>query len=94
MAETKRDGLTARIPRDVLVRAEKAGVHEVDWYAGRLEQADRLLLSSAASSSGDAKHRHAVKRFREHRGERRPSVMVRFAAMWARAARRTPRRVG
>jgi hypothetical protein len=94
MTETKRNGLTARIPQDVLARANKAGVHDVDWYAGRLEQSDGLRVASAESGTIDARHRQAVKRYRDHRGGSRKSPMVRFVALWDRAVRRTPRRVG
>jgi hypothetical protein len=94
MAETKRSGLAARIPQDVLARANKAGVHDVDWYAGRLEQTNGLHIASAESGTIDARHRQAVKHYRDHRGGNRQSLIVRFAALWARAVRRTPRRVG
>jgi hypothetical protein len=94
MAETKRSGLTARIPQDVLARAKKAGVHEVDWYAGRLEQSDGLHTASVESGTIDARHREVVKRYRDHRSESRKSPVVRLVALWARAVRRTPRRVG
>jgi hypothetical protein len=36
MAATRSD-LSTRIPEDVQARTRKAGVDELDWYAGRLE---------------------------------------------------------
>jgi hypothetical protein len=95
MAETKRSGLTARIPEDVLARAKKAGVEDVDWYAGRLEQSDGVHIAAVDGGMIEDRHRETVKRYREDQSRNGgDSTIVRLVAMWARAVRRTPRRVG
>jgi hypothetical protein len=95
MAEIKRNGLTARIPRDVVERARKAGVHDVDWYAGRLEEGDSFhVISSSSSGSIDAKHKQALRRHRDRSGASHRSPVTMFAALWTRAVRHTPHSPG
>jgi len=90
MAEIKHGGLTARIPRDVVARADKAGVHDVDWYAGRLDEGDSFHVASSSNRSTNMRHKQAVQRYRRRRGVHHRSPMAFFVALWARAVRHAP----
>jgi len=97
MAVRKQQDLAARIPRDVVARAEKAGVRlsELDWYAGRLADSHRQR-GDAPGGVGKASHRSAVKahkrnRTQERTGKRPHSRLAMVASSWWRSATRSIR---
>lgn len=86
--------LTDRIPEDVRERARKAGVEEIDWYAGRLDatnvganhsftdppQEDIAQLKAVAS-----------KRRRANRADAKEAVVTRLRELWRRRPHRHAR---
>jgi hypothetical protein len=68
--------LSRRIPAEVKERIRKAGVEDVDWYAGRVTSSQ----SQGFSQMSDKEHRElrqaARARRRVRRGERKTAVLT------------------
>jgi hypothetical protein len=93
MADGKHQGLTARIPRDVVARAEKAGARDADWYAGRLEDAP-AGRGGPPRRGLKADHAQVLERHRRRRREqhhRSPRSLLMF--LWERARRHHAARI-
>jgi hypothetical protein len=96
-AQNKHQGLSARIPVDVMKRAQKGGASEVDWYAGRLEDGTGGRRSPRQSLKTDHTHivdMHRRRRTEEHRSKHPRSPVTFLVALWARAKGHAPRIAG
>lgn len=97
MTESKHQGLTARIPRDVVERARKAGANEVDWYAGRLEDS-AAGRSSSSRQTLKSNHERVLATHKQQRSERRHeqvrSPLMLIASLWQRVKGHVPRIAG
>ena len=86
--------LTYRIPEDVRERTRKAGVEEVDWYAGRLDVTNvdsGELFTDPPSADVIRLKTMASKRRRTRRDDAKEAVVTRLRGLLNRRPRRHPR---
>src|SRR5436305_1971750 len=79
--------LSDQIPWDVRERTRKAGVSQVDWYAGRLDVGDAQLNERTPPEQA-AELKEAARRGRHrHRQRRRETLIRRLQAVRLRVRR-------
>jgi hypothetical protein len=91
MSRLKKQGdLTRQIPLDVKERIRKAGVEEVDWYAGRLTSESRGFTEVPPAEHQQLKDA-ALNRRRARRKEKRDAgvttIRALVSSLWPRRAR-------
>jgi hypothetical protein len=80
----RHDDLLRQIPDDVKARAKKAGVTEVDWYAGRLTSSGKKGFTELPPSRYEELRGAAKARRRHARKERGEAVRMQISAALAR----------
>jgi hypothetical protein len=70
--------LNARIPDDVRARLDKAGVDDVEWYAGRLDNGGVTFVEVSEQRKHDLKRQVAARR--EQAAAERPSLVSRIVS--------------
>ncbi len=87
----KQDDLTRQIPVDVKERIRKAGVEEVDWYAGRLTSTESHGFTEVPPAEQQELRETALTRRRAKRKEKRDAgtatVRAFFSSLRPRRAR-------
>ena len=75
---TRPRNLSQRIPDDVRMRASRAGVDKLDWYAGRLE-ADRS--AAGADESAPSERRRVRELAVNHRKQQRTARQAKYRSL-------------
>lgn len=71
----RHDDLLRRIPEDVRERAEKAGVTDVDWYAGRLTSTGKNGFTQVPPTRTRELRAAATSRRSARRAERKEKLL-------------------
>ncbi len=91
----RHDDLLRQIPDDVKERAAKAGVTDIDWYAGRLTSSDSKGFSETPPDRHAELRENAQVRRKAERDQKIAAVVTKITALPARLRprwRRTPAR--
>lgn len=91
--QMKRRSLSHRMPDDVRARAERAGAHDVDWYAGRFDVGeqggDEVFTETDASELRRLENLAKTHRLEERDGKQ--SLVTRCFAVFTGSHRRRAR---
>lgn len=90
----RHDDLLRRIPDEVKERAKKAGVTDVDWYAGRLTSTGKMGFTEVPPSRYEQLRTEARTRRKDRRREKASEIVSPIMGVLARLRlrpRRAPR---
>ena len=90
----RQDDLLRQIPEDVKERTRKAGVTDVDWYAGRLTSSESKGFSKLPPKRHQLLRSEAKERRKERREQKTSELVapITGAVAWLRGSlRRSPR---